>query len=435
MATEANVLRITSNWFLGALIYSLSGAIRRRGPMDPREREEFTEVRLIVEEVRIRLGTYAPYGRDFSPIDWQEVLVFLNRFVETFLSSESAQRLFFDRRFRFFSTSAREEELYPDFSKRFDKDCTIEEAVHLFKSFLNDEGREVSAAQATLNFGGLSSIVPKKQQVAPVQFKVVDGVVRVLKKDPVILQGDKENIGHALNHVGDSGSKLIESLERSNCDKRLIESVKELQTEILNKSNVIGIGLKNISCGLMCAQFQNELPDAVFAMFNSYNTSVSMYLSQFPEWRQFSEQAASIELTAEDVADVDRTASELIDELIRNSTLADPEVPKIISFVRSFMKSPGLTSKKAVFAMIRTMENFVASILGGFVEFSEQTLKKTADQMSTAASKIIVGLLGLALLSASGIGAAAMHAGVPWVKQAAEVVRAQIEKNETLVSK
>jgi hypothetical protein len=48
--------------------------------------------------------------------------------------------------------------------------------------------------------------------------------------------------------------------------------------------------------------------------------------------------------------------------------------------------------------------------------------------MVEEARKAIVGLLGIALVSASGIGPAAVRAGAPWVKQAAEIIQKQIEK-------
>jgi hypothetical protein len=62
------------------------------------------------------------------------------------------------------------------------------------------------------------------------------------------------------------------------------------------------------------------------------------------------------------------------------------------------------------------------------MKFLSNTAEKLVDAGSTATSKVIIGLLGIALVSASGIGPAAVRAGVPWVKQAAEIVLKQIER-------
>jgi len=153
-----------------------------------------------------------------------------------------------------------------------------------------------------------------------------------------------------------------------------------------------------------------------------------MYVAQFPEWEQFTRKAYAIELDDDDVADIDRSVGDVVEKLRQSPYLADPEVPKTIAFVRQFLSVPGASRKRAAFAMIRTMENLVSSIIRHSLNFVSKTAEKTVDAASTAASKVIVGLLGIALMSASGVGPAAVRAGAPWVKQAAEIVQKQIEK-------
>src|SRR3546814_3666204 len=89
-------------------------------------------------------------------------------------------------------------------------------------------------------------------------------------------------------------------------------------------------------------------------MFNAYSASVSLYVAQFPEWDQFTQKAAAIDLDEDDIAEVDIAAGEIISALTQNPSLADPEVPKTIAFVRQFLSFPGGASKRAAFAMIRT---------------------------------------------------------------------------------
>jgi putative copper export protein len=78
--------------------------------------------------------------------------------------------------------------------------------------------------------------------------------------------------------------------------------------------------------------------------------------------------------------------------------------------------------------MIRTIENLVSIILTHTMSLLNKTAEKTIEACSTITSKVIAGLLGIALIGASGIGHAAGRAGAPWVTQAAEIIQEQIAK-------
>ncbi len=83
--------------------------------------------------------------------------------------------------------------------------------------------------------------------------------------------------------------------------------------------------------------------------------------------------------------------------------------------------------KRAGFALIRTIENLVSSILRYASDFVQQTLEKAKETGSSAASKILVGMLSVALLGASGIAATAEQTGAGWIKQVIEIVQKQLE--------
>jgi DNA-binding transcriptional regulator YiaG len=50
---------------------------------------------------------------------------------------------------------------------------------------------------------------------------------------------DRAHINSAIDHIKRSGEHLISTLERSNSDGRLLESVKELQSQIMSNSNIV----------------------------------------------------------------------------------------------------------------------------------------------------------------------------------------------------
>jgi len=306
-------------------------------------------------------------------------------------------------------------------------EATIGDALIMFRQYIESIDFDVADPQGRLEFSDLTQIVPN-QQVAPVRFQIVDDRIEVQRRRPRQLPEDIENIKAALEHIKSVGENLINNLEQSNCDRRLLDNVIELHSQISSEDNIVKIGLTNIACTIMCSQFQGELPDAINGMFGSYSTSISMYVAQFPEWEQFSQKAALVDLDDDDIADIDNAAGEIVAVLEQNPGLSSPEVPKTIKFVRELLATPGSSSRRAAFAMMRTIENLVASILRYSVAVIERTAEKTVDQVSTVAAATIVALLSVALVGATGIGAAAVNAGTPWVRQAAEVVQKQIER-------
>jgi len=280
-----------------------------------------------------------------------------------------------------------------------------------------------------MTFVELNRIVPQ-QQVAPARFEIRESKIFVSKAENEILSGDRSNIEATREHLESAGLDVIANLEISNCDRRLLESARQLHKQIVDQENIVKIGLSNLSFCEMGRQFDCELPDAVNAMIASYFTAASLYVAQFPEWDQFTQNAAASELDADDVAEVHATADRIIGLLQNDENLSDPEVPKTIVLIKEMMLSPGRTAKRAVFAMIRTLENLVSSVVHFGVNFVEKTAEKVIEEGSSLSSKVLIGLLYVALIGASGIGNAALSAGAPWVNQAAEIVKRQIDKLE-----
>lgn len=428
MPVDFQELRRDITTFLTAIRRAIDRPYRSISRTNTQGRDQFLRSMLLVEEARIRFNSYMRFREEPTAEEWIEVRAGLFAFIDTFVHSPDVDSAVFDRPLRVNIPSFERERLSQFLTPLIESSATVGDALITFRKRLEEFSIETQA-QPTLDFNDLITVVPR-QQIAPARFAVVEGRITLADQPPKTLKNDRNNISEAFSHIKGSGQRLIDSLEQSNCDRRLLDSVKELQSQIDNNSNIVRIGLTNLACGVMCGQFYKELPDALNAMFNSYNASISMYVAQFPEWEQFTQRAALINLDEEEIAEIDVTAEELILRLESNPDLADPEVPKTIKLVREFMMRPGISTKRAAFAMIRTIENLVSSIVDYSAIFFHKTAEKTADKLSAAASAAIISLLSLALLSATGIGPAALHAGAPWVKQAAEVVQKQIEKLE-----
>ena len=223
--------------------------------------------------------------------------------------------------------------------------------------------------------------------------------------------------------------KIIDNLKNSNCDIRLIEHIELFQTKLASDYDVIHLGILNIGCEMMCSTFEQELPSAVLAMLKAQTSGVGLFVAQFPEWARFSENAATVELTSDDVARVSDTALKLVTHLNNSPQFADPEVPRTISFLQSFISDPKRGSKRAAYAVIRTIENLVSKVFSYGANFFDETIKQTCSRGAKIASQVItIGLLSLAIEGAAGLSPIAAKLGdSAWMSNAAEIVKRQIQ--------
>lgn len=389
---------------------------------------------MMVEEARVLFNSYTRYREEPSSQEWSEVRQQLITFANNFLRSDQIDESIFDRRFMPSPMSRPDRDNPSEFIRTFFADSdegrltsrmVIGEALVIFLDYITSKDLDLATVQGEISFSQLGRIVPQ-QQIAPAKFEIREQKIFVVKEGSDLPSEDEQNVASALDFLTNAGEKLIENLESSNCDRRLLDSARELHKQIVDHDNVVKIGLCNLAFGEMGREFHCELPDAVNGMISSYCSAASLYVGQFPEWEQFTQNAALVELDADEITEVQETASRIVDVLQGNSDLADPAVPQTIALISELMSDPGKSSKRAVFAMIRTVENLVSSILHFGIKFSSKTAEKTIELGSGVSAKVFVGLLSVALVGASGIGGAAMTAGSPWVRQAAEIVQKQI---------
>lgn len=426
-----NLLEIQTNvsHFLQVLKRTLEGPLLR-GKVKVNE-EDYTDALLMIEAARIRNRLLIAEKLTPSQSHWVAIKQDLLEFIEKFknlkiISSETmAQRLIIETPF----SREKLNFLFYD-SPKSKKRINLMHAINEFEYYIErvEIHDDLFSEENTAYSEKLQRIVPE-QKFSPVKFEIINNKIRIAHNKAEANDQDKTNVNSALEYIRDSGRHIIKNLEQSNCDPRLLDSMKVLQENLESGEDIIKAGCMNIMCGNMAAKFMSELPDATAAMLTAFNANVSLYVAQFPEWEQFTRKAAQANLDEDDVNEIDRAAAEVIDTLSSNPNLADPEVPRTIELVQKFLKYPGSSTKRAAFAMMRTIENLVSSIIQHSMDFIDKTAEKVVDKGSTTASKIVVGLLGVALLSATGIGSAAAHAGAPWVREAAQIVQKLIENS------
>jgi hypothetical protein len=135
----------------------------------------------------------------------------------------------------------------------------------------------------------LRHIIPQEQNVAPVRFRIENNRVVLAPRPAVADFEDVPNVRSAKKELASQAERIIQELRRSNCDKRLLESVEYLKDGLESDTDIIRLGLSNIACDAMRQQFETELPNAVSAMLLAQTTGAGLYVAQFPEWHRFTE--------------------------------------------------------------------------------------------------------------------------------------------------
>lgn len=388
-------------------------------------REDIKRVVMNVEGLRIDLQ----FARRF-PDKSNKILN--NAFnIVTELQNEPALESFFDVRARGVITNReRVRHLIPELESR---ELRLGELLNILPSRINhllaesilDETTSGGAAKGARD---LRRIVPE-QKLAPAQFDIVNDQL-VLVNLPVQLHADDlTNIQQARTALMARGENIIKALERSNCDKRVLNSVQELQEGLTRERNAIELGLMNIGVDQVCKSAAAELPEALLGEISGYVTGVAMFVAQFGEWRRFSENAASVDITTDDIEKIGAAAQSIIDRLDDHPGIAAAEVPKTLRALRALVSNPALATKRAAFAVLRTIENLVARVYQYGADFLDKTAQQTVDKLSSKASTTIVVILMTAALTATATmgGIPAKVAETNWMKTASEIVKKQIE--------
>jgi hypothetical protein len=329
----------------------------------------------------------------------------------------------------FFPGSERERDLVATVHPRLAERREPVEIVEALVEIVDAMGSEFNKDRVQPELFELRRMIPQ-QKIAPFQFEVENGRLKLLKTTSAALPADTINVEAAKDHLMSDGKKLLDQLQNSNCDKRLVESFQSLQDQLSGSQNIIGIGLSNLGCDVMCDAFKDELPEAVSAMFKAHTKSVEMYVSQFPEWNRFLENVATTQLGQADVEAIRNSANKLISDLKKQDAAVDIEVPKTLARLNELLKSPGIFAKRAAFAMLRSIENLISSVFSYGADFISKTTEKTIDTTSTAISRAVaIGLLTAALAGAASIGPVASKINeMTWLKNATELVQRQIDK-------
>jgi hypothetical protein len=310
---------------------------------------------------------------------------------------------------------------------------SIYEAIEMLLSSLLIARRPLtSTTQADLfeTVEQLQTLLPVGQSVAPLQFQIVGGRLSLKRQKNSAVEDDIPNIEEARNQLENDGSRILGYLDQSNCDRRIIESVQDLQHQLKSGKDIVRLGLTSIGCDILCDRMAQEIPDAVSALLKAHTVGLSMYVAQFPEWQRFSSQASQVNLESTDVEALKMASETIISRLRAAPDSADPEVVSALSSIKRVIEAAGGSVKKATYALWKSIENLAIIIFQYGNTIARKTAENVADDLASAASKVIVGTLmatalaGIAYLTPIS----ANLPGGAWLGKAAEIVKKQVEQ-------
>jgi hypothetical protein len=280
----------------------------------------------------------------------------------------------------------------------------------------------------TFDLRDLQRIVPG-QKIAPIQFDIKEGRLFIIKQRNRTAQEDESNAKAAREALIAQGEELLAKMKESNCDRRFIESFERLQGELAVEENIIKVGISNLVCVEMCTAFENEVSLALAGMLRGHTRAIDLLCAQYPDWNRFVENAASSQLNDEDVEILVETTGVVVEKL-RDTQLAEPDVPVTISYLRELLRKPGTSGRRAAFAVMRTLENMISKVFEYATAMVDESVKETIKQTSKAIGRIVAGgLLLLAIESAGSLSTVAQK--IPesrWITQASEIIKKHIEE-------
>lgn len=263
-----------------------------------------------------------------------------------------------------------------------------------------------------------------EQELAPAQFEIQANRI-VLKNVPSSpAPQDRNNVVAAKEGLEASGKRLLKEIQKSNFDRRLAETIEHVQEVISDGANIIKLGISNIEYGMVCTALAKELPDAILAKLRAHALNIDMYVAQFPEWKRFVENAAGTQLAEEDIKALHHSVGQLIQNMEKEPELVAPEVPKTLLHLREMISQPKVASRRAAYAVWRSLENLVKGILRFVLDVAEAVRSKSVKVVSNV---VVAGLLAWALNGATSIGPIARKFGEQWLNTALEVGRKELE--------
>ncbi|WP_133305226.1 hypothetical protein [Tsuneonella suprasediminis] len=274
----------------------------------------------------------------------------------------------------------------------------------------------------------LGDIVPG-QKLAPIQFSVSNGKLYIRRQNYKSKREDRHLLTYGKTALQTDASSIIESLGKTNVDPRLSVAIAEIRDVLGSDADVIRLGMLSTTCDVLVRRFNEQLPETISAKFEAFGTNLSMFVSQFPDWQKFVTNAdLGKEIEYKDVSNIFSVGMNFVNLLKSNEDLIDPQVPKSIQLLLEAIRDPSTSSKRAIFGVVRTLENLIATIFTSFGNLFGAGFTGVSDGLKVSAKWATI----MFLLTATANNATTLAPSISkitisdWMTQASEIIKKSI---------
>ena len=262
-----------------------------------------------------------------------------------------------------------------------------------------------------------SSITLPSEKVAPFHYSF-DGDRLTVNKQPAgaDLAGA---IASAQALLLEQGARLMEDLRKSNGDRRLFEAFVALHQKVSDGHDIVQLGLLNITFEGALRGAESEISNILAEVLRGHAVGVRHYLAQFPEWVQFSDAAAELEVTREELGNLS-TQVGVLAEALEKQAAVDDEVPRTLRLLADLHVDTPVKLRRAGLAIVRTLESLALSVFRRSASFAVSTLDRTTDQTSTLIATGLAPVIAITILHVGATFIAGTDA--EWLKPAAEII-------------
>ena len=124
-----------------------------------------------------------------------------------------------------------------------------------------------------------------------------------------------------------------------------------------------------------------------------------IFMRNLTAWKDFlaEEEELAKNVSEENKEEIKDSASNIADEWEKSQNSVDKEIPRMIRFYRDMKATPGETSKTAVFALVRAIEDVIISpiqyVLNTFIETANEARARLSKSLSLIFTAGVVGSL------------------------------------------
>jgi hypothetical protein len=185
--------------------------------------------------------------------------------------------------------------------------------------------------------------------------------------------------------------QLIDSLESSNVDRRLIFEFSKLSNlvDFKDDSGAIVLGLHTKKVGHMASQIENEFSAVLAVQISSTLTQLLHFASQYQDWIDFLRNAAQYPARQEVEETIDQSVRKFVDVLSENIANVDEKIPATVKIIENSLREDSETRGGAIYAAVRGFENVCVVTVKFAFDQVVALLKETAEKVRSYSAKIL----------------------------------------------